>query len=195
MFTGIIEEKGTVEAIIKQPRLFTLTIKAPKVSRGTQAGESISVDGVCLTVKRKPGSSVSFDVMKATLKVTTLGLFKIGQKVNLERALRVSDRLSGHFVTGHVDVIGTVEKIIKKKNEVEFVIRMPASFRRFLVPKGSVCVDGVSLTVGKVAERRFSVYLIPYTVRNTTFHERKEGDPVNIEIDILAKYALQEKGE
>ena len=187
MFTGIIQENGTVEAITKEQNFATLTIKAAKVSRGTQAGESIAVNGVCLTLTGKDGDLLEFDVMNETLRVTSLGLLKAGQSVNLERALKASDRVSGHFVTGHVDLMGKIAKIVKKKNNVEFVIRMPASFRRFVVPKGSVCVDGVSLTVGRVVKNQFSVYLIPFTLKMTTFREKKQGDPVNIEIDILAK--------
>lgn len=193
MFTGIIQENGTVEAITKEQNFATLTIKAAKVSRGTQAGESIAVNGVCLTLTGKDGDLLEFDVMNETLRVTSLGLLKAGQSVNLERALKASDRVSGHFVTGHVDLMGKIAKIVKKKNNVEFVIRMPASFRRFVVPKGSVCVDGVSLTVGRVVKNQFSVYLIPFTLKMTTFREKKEGDPVNIEIDILAKYVLQDR--
>lgn len=191
MFTGLIEEKGRVEGLEKKNNLFVLKVSAPKIFKGTKLGDSVSIDGVCLTVVQiqKP-QSLSFEIMKETLQKTTLKEVKPGSWVNLERALTAGSRLGGHFVTGHVDNVGVIQKILKEKNYTEFRISLDKKLKRFLVPKGSVAIDGVSLTVGKVKPAFFSIYLIPYSLKVTTLGIKKEGDRVNIETDLVAKYAL-----
>ncbi len=191
MFTGIIEEQATVANIKHAKNLSVLTVTAHKVIRGTKIGESISVNGVCLSVIRLLGKSVSFEMMKETLETTTLGKIKAGDRVNLERAMKADSRFGGHFVTGHVDTVGTIENIVKLKNYVEFQITVQKKFMKYLVAKGSVCIDGVSLTVGKVNKNMFSVYLIPITVKITTFGKKRDGNTVNVETDILARYLLR----
>lgn len=193
MFTGLIEEKGQVEALEKKSNLFVLEISAPKILRGTKKGDSIAVNGVCLTVVQiKKSRSLSFEIMKETIETTTLKDLKPNSLMNLERALKAGSRVGGHFVTGHVDGMGTIQKIVKQKNYMEFQISIHKNLKRFLVPKGSIAVDGVSLTVGQVKSAFFSIYLIPYTLKITTLGIKKEGDRVNIETDLLAKYILKE---
>ncbi|HLD69370.1 MAG TPA: riboflavin synthase [Candidatus Omnitrophota bacterium] len=191
MFTGLIEEQGRVEVLEKKSNLFVLKISAPKIFKGTKLGNSISIDGVCLTVvKIKKPRSLSFEMMKETIEKTTMQDLKPGSLVNLERALKAGSRMGGHFVTGHADGVGTVQKIVKQKNYAEFQISLDKNLKRFLVPKGSVTIDGVSLTLGEVNPKFFSIHLIPYTLKLTTLGTKKEGDRVNIETDVLAKYIL-----
>ena len=190
MFSGIVEELGTVEAIRKDANLATLSVRAKTVLEGTKIGDSVSIDGVCLTVTQKRKGRLNFDVMKETLDKTTLGQLKAKDRVNLERALKAGDRISGHFVTGHIDGVGQIAKIIKGKNYVEMRIGLARPLLRYIVPKGSICVDGVSLTVGIVGKSYFSFYLIPYTKELTNLGHKTEGQRVNVETDILAKYVL-----
>lgn len=193
MFTGIIEDIGAVEGVEKKANLYTLALHTPKISRGIKLGDSVSVDGVCLTVTRVRKSVLDFDLMKETLDKTTLGEACKGSNVNLERALKAGGRFGGHMVTGHVDGLSRIKAIIRDKNYVEFLLSIPSGLKRFIVPKGSVSLNGVSLTIGKVAGAQFSVYLIPFTMRETTMGEKKVGDLVNIEVDILARYILSSK--
>ncbi len=192
MFTGIIEEKGLVEALEKKKNLFVLQLSSCRVSQGTRIGDSIAIDGVCLTVVeiQKP-HYLFFEIMKETIQTTTFQDLTPGCWVNLERALKANSSVGGHFVSGHVDGVGTIRKILKKENYVEFRIFLNKKFRRFLARKGSVAVDGVSLTVGELKAQFFSVQLIPYTLKTTTLGIKKEGQRVNIETDLLAKYVLQ----
>ncbi|MCR4338033.1 MAG: riboflavin synthase [Candidatus Omnitrophica bacterium] len=191
MFTGIIEQQGSIEEIAKKKNLWTLVVKPRKVWRDIKLGESVAISGVCLTVTKKDKGSLQFDLMKETLAATTLGKAKSGQLVNLERALKAGDRLGGHFITGHVDAVAIIKNKVTRSNYVEFQIQVKNSLRRYFVEKGSVAVDGVSLTIGKVAGTVFSIYLIPYTLQETTLGLKKSGDLVNIETDILAKYVLR----
>lgn len=197
MFTGIIELEGQVEALREKPNLLVLEISVGKSFQGVKLGESIAVNGVCLTVTSVNHSQRSrrfyFDVMKETIEKTTLRYLRKGSRVNLERALRANDRLGGHFVSGHVDGVAKILKIITGENYAEFQIAMIPELARYFAPKGSVAVDGISLTVGKVSAKYFSIYLIPHTLNVTTFGEKKEGDWVNIETDLLAKYILRGK--
>ena len=154
----------------------------------------MAVDGVCLTVTECHNGILAFDLMKETLEKTTLKSFAPGCRVNLERALKLSDRLGGHFLTGHVDAIGILRAKIILKNYVELRIGLKERLMRYIVPKGSIAVDGVSLTVGENPRgKTFSVYLIPYTLKATTLGQKGISDQVNIETDILAKYALISK--
>ncbi len=197
MFTGIIEELGVVKKIQSQRNLLTLTIAAKKVIAKTKIGDSIAIDGVCLTVTRIKGTQLTFDLMKETLDCTTFQFLKSGQHVNLERALRAGDPLGGHFVTGHIDGMGEIKKIVNLENYVEYRIEAPKPLARYFVPKGSVSVHGISLTVGKVFGNIFSVYLIPHTLAMTNIQGKHVGNKVNIETDVLAKYILKRdsKGE
>ncbi len=190
MFTGIVEEIGIVKSLTHLKNLSAIEIKAKKILKGTKLGDSIAIDGVCLTVIDIARDVFSFDLMKETLSATTLGSVKKDSKVNLERALRANGRFDGHFVTGHVDQVSAIKKIIAKKNLIELQIGLTKGLAKYFVPKGSVCVDGVSLTVGEVAKDYFSVYLIPFTKKVTTLGHKKVGDKVNVETDVLAKYIL-----
>lgn len=191
MFTGIIEEQGTVNELVRRENLYVLSIKADKVVVGTKNGDSIAINGVCLTVTGRRGKILSFDMMKETLLATTLCDLKAGDPVNLERAMKADGRFGGHFVTGHVDGVGMIERIIKLPNYVEFEITLPKKFMRYLVAKGSVALDGISLTVGRVKKQSITVYLIPATLRITNFGKKKSSDKINVETDILARYILR----
>lgn len=190
MFSGIVEETGTVKRISSRKNLSILEVRAKKVLKGTKSGASIAVNGVCLTVTKIRRGVLVFDIMRETLLKTTLGDLGPKDLVNLERALKASGRVDGHFVTGHVDAVGTVNARITKENYTELRIDVPKDLMKYIVSKGSVCLDGVSLTVGAVQKTYFSVYLIPFTTEVTTLGSRKKGDKVNIETDILAKYIL-----
>lgn len=190
MFTGIIEELGIIRRISRRGKVAVLEIKANKVLEGSVIGDSISVNGVCLTVIKKEDFSLGFEVIPETLKITNLGFLRISDKVNLERSLKIGDRLSGHFVTGHIDCIG----IIRRKNYSGanpcFEISVPAEFIKYILPKGSVSVDGISLTVAGRKSNVFGVHIISHTLNNTTLGFKYPSDKVNIEFDILAKKSL-----
>ncbi len=190
MFTGIIEEIGTIEQVNSKKNLAMLKVRVKKIVKGVKPGASIAVDGACLTVTGIKNNVLSFDVMRESLSKTTLGSLKNKAKVNLERALKVNGSIDGHFVTGHVDAVGVIKDKITKTNYVELKIGMTKNIARYIVPKGSICLDGVSLTVGEVRSSTFSVFLIPFTKQVTTLGLKKKGDKVNIETDILAKYIL-----
>ncbi len=187
MFSGIVEETGCINKVRKKENLYVVTLAAKRVSRGAKIGDSIAVDGICLTVTKKDGNKLTFDLMKETLDKTTFRYAAPGRKVNLERSLKVGDRLGGHFVTGHIDGTGVFAKRIDLPNYVEWRIRVEPRLARYIIPKGSVTIDGVSLTVGEVKRDYFSVYLIPHTLEVTTFGKKRIGEIVNIETDVLAK--------
>jgi len=193
MFSGIVEEKGIVKGVNRKKNLITMDIQAHRVLRGTKIGDSIAVNGVCLTVTHLSGKTAVFDLMKETLDFTTLGYAKTGTSVNLERALKVSDRIGGHFVSGHVDGMGLLKKKVTMENYVEWQIELDRKLMRYMAPKASVTVDGVSLTIGWVKKTMFSIYLIPHTLEVTTFGSKKVGQKLNIETDVLAKYILHGK--
>lgn len=190
MFSGIVEEYGIIQNVQKKENLFILAVQGDKVLGGTKVGDSICVNGVCLTVTDKKKKLLMFDVMKETIEATSLKYAGPGGKVNMERSLKVNSRIGGHFVTGHVDGTGEVVKIVTLPNYVEFRIGASPDIMKYIAPKGSVTVDGVSLTIGRVMRDYFSVYLIPHTLEVTTFGQTREGDLVNLETDILAKYIL-----
>ena len=188
MFTGIIEELGKVKDFKRGVGVSVLDIEANKVSDGVRIGDSIAVNGACLTVTKKEKNNLSFDVMNETLNKTNLGELKFNEAVNLERALKAGDRVSGHFVTGHIDCVG----VIRDKRHIEgnlcFEIVPPAKFMPLIAPKGSVCVDGISLTVVDKKSSGFTVYIIPHTLKSTTLGLKGHSAKVNLEFDILAKY-------
>jgi riboflavin synthase len=186
MFTGIVEELGTLREAAPGPApgCSRLVFGASLVTGGTQVGDSISVNGCCLTVVDLGDGWWSADAVEETLRRTNLGTVAPGHHVNLERPLRLSDRLGGHLVQGHVDGVGTVVR-----SAPDLSVDTPASLRRYLVEKGSITVDGVSLTVVEVDERGFTAAVIPHTMAVTTLGGRWPGDRVNLEVDIIAKYA------
>jgi len=193
MFSGIVEETGEIRQVRKQKNLYTITIRGSKTARGTKVGDSIACDGICLTVTQKRGRDMEFDLMKETLDRTTFRYAKPGRAINLERSLKVNDRISGHFVTGHIDGTGIFKQRLTIPNYVEWRIAVAPGLARYIIPKGSVSIDGVSLTVGVVRQKYFSVYLIPHTLQVTTFGKKRVGEIVNIETDILAKYILWDR--
>jgi riboflavin synthase len=188
MFTGIVEELGEITAWDDLPDAARITVRGPLVTSDAKHGDSIAVNGVCLTVVSNDGGTFTADVMKETLDRSSLGALGVGSQVNLERAVRLSDRLGGHLVQGHVD--GTGEIVSKAPSEHWTVVRvtLPADLDRYVVEKGSITVDGVSLTVTAVQPGWFEVSLIPTTLALTTLGPKGPGDPVNLEVDITAKY-------
>lgn len=194
MFTGIVQELGTVAAISRGREVDRLTIQAFKTASGLQVGESVAVNGVCLSAVRVREGSLTFEMIPETRRLTTLGALAVGERVNLERSLSLSDRLNGHLVLGHVDGVGRVMRRRTRNGEVALDIRVDRPLRRYLAPKGSVAVDGVSLTVGAVLSRTgFSIFLIPETLRKTTLRLRKAGDAVNLEVDYFAKLMMGDR--
>jgi riboflavin synthase len=188
MFTGIIEEMGSVKALRREAGTARLTISASTVLGGTAVGDSICVNGVCLTVVDRGKSEFSADVANETLKVTNLGGLQIGQKVNLERALQLSARIGGHLVTGHVDAVGRIREKRQEGNSWRVFIDAPEAALRTIIKKGSVAVDGISLTVADVDTTGFSIAMIPHTAKLTTLGFKSAGDSVNLETDIIGKY-------
>lgn len=188
MFTGIVEELGRAKAIERQGDSARLTLEAHKVLDQVEHGASIAVNGVCLTVVEHTTDEFTVDVMAETLDRSSLGALAPGGQVNLERAMRADGRLDGHIVQGHVD--GVVEVLGRQEHEhwTEVRLSLPAVLAPYVAEKGSVALDGVSLTVASVTADAFTVCLIPTTLQLTTFGERALGDPVNIEVDVLAKY-------
>lgn len=188
MFTGIVEELGTVVAVDDLTDALRLTISARDVLEGTALGDSISVDGCCLTVVGIEGGSWTADVMKESLDKTSLDKVHVGERVNLERAVTVEKRLGGHIVQGHVDGVGVVLGRAPSQHWDVVEISMPRDLARYVVDKGSITVDGVSLTVVEAGADRFTVSLIPETLARTTLGSRQPGDRVNLEVDIIAKH-------
>jgi len=194
MFTGIVEAVAKVKALQKRENLYTLAVEKPKSFNDIKIGDSISNDGVCLTVTANKAGCFYFDLMKETLDATTLKHLAPGKKVNLERAMKADARMGGHFVTGHVDAVARIMKVVTLPNYVEYRIAVPKVIRKFIAAKGSVAIDGISLTVGSVTKDWFAVYFIPHTLDVTTIGSKKAGDEVNIEADLLARYILNAKG-
>lgn len=188
IFTGIVEELGVLKNVQKGARSSQLNIQAEVVLEGLHVGDSIAVDGVCLTVVSFDGSSFVADVMPETMEKTTLRQLHPGQRVNLERALQVGDRLGGHLVQGHVDGIGTIRQQSVLDIATLVTIAAPREVLRYCVHKGSITVDGISLTITGVDRDVLSVSLIPHTYRNTTMGFKKVGDSVNLETDIIGRY-------
>jgi riboflavin synthase len=195
MFTGIVEELGTVEGVVDEGDAIRLTVRGPLVVSDAARGDSISVDGCCLTVVDHDEDAFTADVMKETLDKTTLGALAPGSRVNLERAVTAQTRLGGHIVQGHVDSTGTVLRRTPSEHWEIVEIAMPPTLGRFLVDKGSVTVDGVSLTVVDVGAESFTVSLIPETLARTTLGTKVVGDRVNLEVDVIAKYVSRMLGE
>jgi riboflavin synthase len=188
MFTGIVEDTAKVSRIEHRGQEKSLILELPPHLTEVQLGDSININGVCLTVVQKNEQRIELDLSSETLQKTALRELREGDQVNLERALRLTDRLGGHIVTGHVDGIG---EIVEKREEGDFLqlkIRVPESVSRYVVQKGSIAIDGISLTVNEYQEGEIRMTLIPYTIQKTTLRQKRVGDRVNIEGDILGKY-------
>jgi riboflavin synthase len=188
MFTGIVEEVGKLVSIRQGGESARLTVAAPLVCQDARLGDSIAINGTCLTIVEIQGDRLSFDAVPETIRRTSLGGLKPGAAVNLERALAVGQRLGGHFVQGHVDGIGTLLSVREEENARILKVGAPADLMRYLLPKGSVAVDGISLTVADVGPDWFTLWIIPHTWANTSLREKRVGDAVNLEADMLAKY-------
>ena len=188
MFTGIVEELGEVVAIEPLPDASRLTVRGPVVTSDAAHGDSIAVNGVCLTVVESADGAFTADVMAETLRRSSLGALDVGSPVNLERAVRVSDRLGGHVVQGHVDGTGTLLAVTPDEHWTVVRLSLPDGLGRYVVEKGSITVDGISLTVNGLGDDWFEVSLIPTTLGLTTLGRKGPGDPVNLEVDILAKH-------
>jgi len=192
MFTGIIERIGAIKKIEVKKNLLVMSIDLGPLAKKVKLGDSVSVSGVCLTATSKKGSIAGFDLMRETIEKTSLRSLGVGDKVNLELALELGSRLGGHFVTGHVDELAVIKHISYEKNWVALRLGVSHANHKYFVPKGSITVDGISLTIGKVGKGYVEAYLIPYTLKVTTLGLKKMGDCVNIETDILAKYLFKE---
>lgn len=188
MFTGIIEEVGRVQAVRRGARSAVLQIAAQAVTVDLNIGDSVAVNGVCLTVTELSSSGFAADVMPETLSRSNLGALASGSRVNLERALSAGGRFGGHIVSGHIDGVGRVQSVRRDDNALWYEIAAAPELLRYVVEKGSVAVDGISLTVARVSDKAFAVSVIPHTAAATTLSERRAGASVNLECDILAKY-------
>ncbi len=188
MFTGIVEEIGVVEKIQKGRYSAVLTILADKVLEDSKVGDSIAVNGICLTVTSIKSGRFTADVMHETLNRSSLSNIRNGSHVNLERAMQANGRFGGHIVSGHVDGVGRVMRIRKDDTAIWYTIKADPKVMRYIVEKGSVTIDGISLTVAEAAQDYFSISAIPHTVAQTVLKDRREGDAVNLETDVIGKY-------
>ncbi|MEN6372055.1 MAG: riboflavin synthase [Armatimonadota bacterium] len=187
MFTGLVEEIGTVRSITRGAGA-ELRIATHVVSDGAKIGDSIAINGTCLTVTKITGNELSFDAVEETLSRSSLGSLKPGDAVNMERSVSADRLFGGHFVLGHVDGLGTIQSFDKKPGETTLIIKAPEEVMRYVVTKGSIAIDGISLTVASCTEDGFRVAVIPHTFANTTLASKRAGDTVNLETDILGKY-------
>jgi len=187
MFSGIVEELGQVKNLSRRGNFSLLEIRAEKIRGDIKVGDSVLVNGACLTAVENKEGILGFEVMPETLKITNLGSIRVCDYVNMERSLKVGDRLSGHFVLGHIDCLGIIRKKGYLKGNFCFEINVPTEFMHLIVPKGSVAIDGISLTVAQRRASSFEVYIIPHTLKSTTLNLKGPSDKVNVEFDILLK--------
>ena len=195
MFTGIIEGLGNIVRFEKKTSnrsAAKMKIKLGKIAKGLKIGDSVSINGVCLTAINISKDIAEFEMIGETIKKTNLGTLKNGNKVNIERSLKVGQRLEGHFVLGHVDGVGIISRIEKQPNQIKIWIKISKELSKYIIKKGSVTVDGISLTVVDVLKDNFSVSIIPHTMKITNLSYKNTGDKVNIETDILGKYILSD---
>lgn len=195
MFTGIIEGLGNIVRFDKKTTnrsAAKMKIKLGKIAKGLKIGDSVAINGVCLTAVNISKDVAEFEMVGETIKKTNLGSLKSGNKVNIERSLKVGERLEGHFVLGHVDGVGIISKMEKQPNQIKIWTKVPKELSKYIIKKGSVTVDGISLTVVDVLKDQFSVSIIPHTMKITNLSYKKVGDKVNIETDILGKYILSD---
>lgn len=188
MFTGLVETTGTVRSVGRRAGSLRLVVAARLSGETLRPGESISVDGVCLTLSRSGGGVLEFDVVRETLERTTLGRLRPGDAVNLERSVRPADRLGGHFVLGHVDATAAVRRVRRSAGDHRVALELAPAIRPYVAEKGSIVVQGVSLTVARLGRDDFEVALVPETLRRTTLGSLRPGDRVNVEVDVLARY-------
>ena len=194
MFTGIIVGEGKVTKLNPKPKsrsAIQMTVDLGKYARGLKVGQSVAINGVCLSATKISRNKCIFEMIDETTKKTDLGNVKQGSTVNIERSLKVGDRLEGHFVLGHIDGVATITKIEKKPKEVKIWFKIPKNLTKYVVKKGSLALDGISLTVVDVKKDIASVCLIPHTIKVTNFKSKKIGDKLNIETDVLGKYILK----
>jgi len=194
MFTGIIEELGTIKRISRSGNITRIEISAEKTLLDAKIGDSLSVNGCCLTCVEIQKDYFAFEAMPQTLKITNLGALRIGDKVNLERSLKIGDRISGHFVLGHIDCLGIIRKKGYSSGNLAFEIAIPPAFIKYCLPKGSIAIDGISLTIADRRSSSLSVYIIPHTFKNTTLGFKGPSDKLNLEFDILTKQNQNQKG-
>ena len=195
MFTGIIESLGNIVRFDKKTSnrsAAKMKISLGKIAKDLKVGDSVAINGVCLTTVSISKGIAEFEMVGETIKKTNLGSLKNGDRVNIERSLKVGERLEGHFVLGHVDGVGTISKLQKQTNQVKIWIKITKELSKYVIRKGSVTVDGISLTIVDVLKDQFSVSIIPHTMKITNLNYKKVGDKVNIETDILGKYILSD---
>lgn len=195
MFTGIIEEIGKIQGIQKGANSAVLSVRATKIMEDVHLGDSVAVNGVCLTVTSISPNGFTADVMHETLNRSSLGKLRIGNPVNLERAMSANGRFGGHIVSGHIDGTGMVSDIRRDDNAVWYIIKTPLPILRYIIEKGSIAIDGISLTVARVYKDSFSVSIIPHTASLTTLSGRRVGDLVNLENDCIGKYVERLMGK
>jgi riboflavin synthase len=188
MFTGIVEETGKVLSFAPQAEAWHLSIAAQAALVDLTAGDSIAVNGCCLTAARFDTTTLHFDVLEETRRLTNFSTLRPGALVNLERSLRFGGKVGGHFVTGHIDALGEVEAFEARGKDHYLRVKIPADFARYIVHKGSIAIDGISLTIAEVTDEAFAVWLIPHTLSVTNLREKRVGDPVNLEFDLLGKH-------
>lgn len=194
MFTGIVEEAGVIRAVTRRGKGWSLEIEAGLIVDGVKIGDSVAVNGCCLTVTEVRGKRLVFDLLDETKEKTNLHSAQAGSRVNLESSLKADGRVGGHFVTGHIDGTARVSKWGRSGEDWELEVDVPEGLERYLVAKGCVAIDGISLTIGRVEGRKFNVWIIPHTYEVTTLRDRKDGDKVNLECDLLAKYVEKMSG-
>ena len=188
MFTGLIEEIGTIEQIQKHRGTLRFTISVKEVVKDLAIDDSVALNGVCLTVVEFSKSNFQVEAVEETLNKTTFGSLKKGSQINLERSLRFSDRMGGHFVQGHVDAVGEVAAVQRQEGGVLLSIKLPAHLLKYVISEGSIAIDGVSLTIARLKENQITISLIPHTLEKTTLANLKVADKVNIEVDLIGKY-------
>lgn len=188
MFTGLIEDLGRIESIQRNSKSFKLRVVTTLPPQEISIGDSIAVNGICLTVVEHTSGTFSADVSPETMQSSNIGSLSVGNTVNIERALRLGDRLGGHMVSGHIDTTGTVVRRVHDDIAVRFTVELPRTFMRYVISKGSIAIDGISLTVNRVTDTTFSVAIIPHSLAKTTLQHYGEGARVNIETDMLGRY-------
>jgi len=188
MFTGLIQEVGTVVALRTPAQATELELVAPRLAEQVRIGDSVAVNGCCLTVARRDGDKLSFDILRESLDRTNLGALPPQSRVNLELALAANERFGGHFVQGHVDCAGPILAVEEKNTDLRLEIELPPEFAQYVAFKGSIAINGISLTVAEVSPKSFAVWIIPHTRSQTNLADAKPGDLVNLEFDLLAKY-------
>ena len=188
MFTGIIEEVGQVSTISKSEDIFQITIETDSILNESEVGDSIAINGVCLTITSMEDNLFTSDIVKETIEKTNLQYIKSGDQVNLERAMRADSRFDGHIVQGHVEGLAKVKKIEKDENSFIIKIKIPIELKKYCIYKGSIAINGVSLTIASIKENLIDIWIIPHTLSHTTFGIIKESSYVNVETDVIAKY-------